>query len=439
MNSTVAAHAGLVILLCVSGCGGSGSVPASDERAATTSLVVGSTVGEWGLLAVPRGGGKAELRSLASPDSVIWTGSTDLPVIQDLRPLGDLMIVLLAENGRVSRYDPLIDREEQVARLSPSAVFGGASVSAVALIDFESQVVHEIATDHAAEYPVDEAVTWASPVDGGLAVLTDSEPPRLLLRRRTDSELVLDVETGGRPVLVTAWGQQVVLVGANGHSVQIYATDDGSLVGEVDVGGSISAMAASPSSHEIYVSIESPPRLVVVNRFGLSAREVTASAVPIQELRPELFGGSIFIRTADGIGQFESGDAIIRPLAGTWRSDLPLGLASGRTIVLDDDEAHLLTAGNAVGTVLAGGAPTWWIPLRWNPTFERVMDQPAVAILPDVQAQDAAVLEPDGPVATPQDSPTGEAGHYAIVVSARQRSGVADLMKTLADGGYPTR
>jgi hypothetical protein len=376
---------------------------------------------------------------LENPDSVVWSGSTDLPVIQDLRPLGDLMVVLLTETGGVLRYNPVTDQLEQVARISADAEFGGAAESAVALIDFESQVVHEIATDHTAEYPMDESVIWASPVDGGLAVLTDSDPPRLRLSRRADAEVVLDTEVAGRPALITAWGKQAVLVGPDRHTVQIYATDNGSLVGEVDVGGSISALAASPSSHEIYVAIDDPPGIAVVNRLGLSARQVTGSAAPIQELRAELFGGSILIRTQDGIGQIGSGDLPIRPVAGTWRSDLPLGLSSDRTIILDDDEAHLQATGNSVSTVLAGGAPTWWVPLRWNPGVLSVVDETVPTTPSDDQAPDEALADPDGLPTPTSDVLSGQAGHYAIVVSARQRSGVADLLSTLAAGGYPTR
>lgn len=441
MSSTAAKSAGLLLLLCGSACGGSGAASAEDESATPSSLVVGTTLGEWGLLTVPRGGGRADLRPMANPDSVVWTGSTDLPVIQDLRPLGDLMIVLLTENGRVLRYDPLADQMEQVASLSHDAGFGGVAVSAVAVIDFESQVVHEISTGYVSEYALEEAVSWASPVDGGLAVLTASDPPRLVVTRRTgtDSEVVLDVEAGGQSVLVTAWGQRIVLVGPGGQSLQIHATDDGTLIGEVDVGGHVRALAASPSSHEIYASLDDPPRLVIVNRFGLSAREVTASMALIQELRPEMFGGAVFIRTVDGQGRIESGETVLRPLTGTWRSDLPLGLSAGRTIVLDDDEARLLTVGDAVGSVLAGGAPAWWVPIRWNPASATVADRPAATTPAELQARDVPVGGTEGRNQTAPDAKAGRAGHYAIVASARQRSGVADLLATLADGGYPTR
>jgi len=379
------------------------------------------------------------LRPLAIPDSVVWTGSTDLPVIQDVRALGDLMVVLLSEDGRLFRYEPITGQLEQVARVPRDAVIGATAVSAVAVIDHERQVIHEVATDRTTEYPLEDSAAWASPVDGGLAVLTTSDPPRLQITRRTDSEVVLDVEVGGQAVLVTAWGQRIVLTGPGGQSVQIFATDDGTLVGEADVGGPIRALGASPSSHEVYVSIDDPPRLAVVSRFSLSVREVTESAAPIQEFRPGVFGETVFVRTADGIGELVSGEAVVRPLVGAWRSDLPLGISSGRTIILADDEAHLLAVDDEVGSVLAGGAPTWWVPLRWNPGRERVVDQQAVTTGTDPQTQDVAVSEPEADPSTVSDSTAGKAGHYAIVVSARQRSGVADLLGTLADAGYPTR
>ena len=434
-----ARHAGLVAALCAAACGGPGSSPASDGSAPAASLVVGSTMARWGLLTIPRGGGQADLRPMASPDSIVWTGSTDLPVIRDIRPLGDLMVVLLAEDGRVLRYDPSTDQLTQVAHLSSDAGFSGATGSALALIDAETQVVIEIGPDYVSDYSVPEAVSWASPVDGGLAVLTASNPPRLRLSRRGDSDVVLDVEAGGLATLVTAWGRRIVLTGPGGHNVQFYATDDGSLVGEVDVGGPIRALEASPSSHEIYVSIDDPPRLVRVNRLGFSAQEVAEFASAIRELRSGLFGGTVLIRTADGIGQIEVGEANWHPLTGTWRSDLPLGLPAGRTIVLEDDESSLVSMGEAVGSVLAGGAPAWWIPLRWNPVSSRLANQRAASMPQAPQGRDAAVQAPSGDEARVEATIGGRAGHYAIVVSARQRAGVADLLVTLAGGGFPTR
>ncbi len=439
MSLTAARHAGLVATLCAAACGGSGSSSASEGSEPATSLVVGSTILQWGLLTIPRGGGLADMRPMASPDSIVWTGSTALPVIKDLRPLGDLMVVLLAEDGRVLRYEPLTDRMTQVAQVSSTAGFGDASGSAVALTDPGNQVVIEIGLEHVSDYAVAEAVTWASPVDGGLAMLLASDPPRLRLIRRGDSEAMLEMEAGGPTALVTAWGKRLVLTGPGDHTLQFYATDDGSLVGDVDVGGPVRALEASPSSHEIYVSIDDPPRLVRVNRLGFSAREVAEFASSIQTLRSGLLGGTILIRTADGIGQVEAGEATWQPLRGTWRSDLPLGLPAGRTIVLEDDESRLVTVGDAVGRVLAGGAPAWWVPLRWSPVASKTPNQltensPAMPQALDGEVQDSAA----GAEAPARETIGGRAGHYAIVVSARQRAGVAGLLATLADGGFPT-
>lgn len=440
MSLTAARYAGLIAIACAAACGGSGSAPASDGSAPATSLVVGSTMAQWGLLTIPRGGGRADLRPLASPDSVVWTGSTNLPVIRDLRPLGDLMVVLLAEDGRVLRYDPVADQMTQVAHLSSDAGFGGATGSAVALTDAENQRVIEIGPEYVSDYSVPESVSWVSPVDGGLAILAASDPPRLRLIRRGDSEVVLDVEAGGLTALVTAWGRRIVVTGPGGHNVQFYATDDGSLVGEVDVGGPIRAFEASPSSHEIYVSIDDPPRLIRVNRLRFSAQEVAEFSSPIQRLRSSLFGGAVLIRTADGIGQIGAGEDTWQPLTGTWRSDLPLGLPAGRTIVLEDDESRLVTVGDVAGRVLAGGAPAWWVPLRWNPVSSRTAEKRAANMPSAPRARDAADQDLPAGDGVPAEATIGaRAGHYAIVVSARQRAGVADLLATLAAGGFPTR
>ncbi|MFQ5530918.1 MAG: hypothetical protein ACE5FP_11305, partial [Gemmatimonadota bacterium] len=326
-----AKYSGLVAVMLFAACGGSEAGAGDDEAASVSSLVVGSTADRWGLLTLPRGGGPAELRPVGHPDSVVWTGSTELPVARDLRPVGDRMVVLLAEDGRVLRYDPLEDAVSEVVRLSPEATFVSGSGASTVLIDSAGRDVHVVGPESASRFSPAQGVSWAAAFDGGLALLTTSEPPRLRLIHQADGEVVLDVATGGAAALMTAWGQRVVAVGEDGRHVRIFATDDGSLVGEVHLGGRIRALAASPSSHEIYASTDDPPRLFRIGRVSLAVREVGEFASSIEALRPGLFGGAVLVQASDGIGQLAAGESTWRSLAGAWRSDLPLSLPGDRT------------------------------------------------------------------------------------------------------------
>ncbi|MDH3427258.1 MAG: SPOR domain-containing protein [Gemmatimonadota bacterium] len=428
-------------LLCLA-CGEQGA-DAADEEATVSALVVGSTAEMWGLLTVPRGGGPAELRHVGVPDSILWTGSTDLPVARDLRRLGDVMVVLLTENGRVLRYDPLEDSVGQVLRLSPDATFADVSGAYATLLDSDHRIVHVVTPAGLSEYAASEDVSWAAAFDGGLVLRTASEPSRLLLIDQETDEVILDAATGEPPPLVTAWGQRLVVVAEDERHLRIFATDDGSLVGEVDMENSIRSLAASPSSHEIYVATDDPPRLHRVSRFSLDVREIGEYATSIVDLRSGLFGGALLVRAEDGIGEIAAGQSAWRSLAGSWRSDLPLSLPGGRTIVLRDDEAHLRGFVEPSEQVLAGGSPAWWVPVRWNAGG----GGPPSLTEPNLEAQSGRadrtgdrVAQPRGSDdAAPADQTIEQAGHYAIVASARQPAGVEALLARLAEGGYPTR
>jgi len=68
-----------------------------------------------------------------------------------------------------------------------------------------------------------------------------------------------------------------------------------------------------------------------------------------------------------------------------------------------------------------------------------VMDLPVGITPSDVPTDVGAAQDTLADTPANLESETGRAGHYAIVVSARQRSGVADLLASLAEAGYPTR
>lgn len=452
---------GLLALLATAACGDDARERIEGERQ-TAELIVGSAAAEWGLLTIPRSGGAPDLRSIVDPDSVVWRGETELPVARGAWPVGEAAAVLLAEDGTVQRYSPVTDEATELARLSPEARLSGQSSSAVVLVDSAGRFVYEVGADFVHGYRLDAPASWAGPIEGGVAVLTGDRPSRLLLLQRTDSAQAVEIpDAGAPPALVTAFGRRVVVTGPDGRRVRIYSTaEDPGLVGDAEAGGMIRALGASPSSHEIYAALDEPPRLERISRFSLSSEELTKLPAPGDAIRPGLFGGALLVETGSGVVRIRTGESTARPLPGTWRSDLPLGLPGDLTIVLRDDEARLVSvADTASGAVLAGGAPRWWIPLRYNPSVardrdlrqaldemgaetggeaaaaagetparpaDRTSDERAAADVPEVSDAPAAAGE-------------GPPGFYAIVASTRQREGVETLVASLAEAGYPTR
>ncbi len=445
----------LVAILVAGACGESTDEAIRSERDAA-ELVVGSTASEWGLLTVPRGGGMAELRTVVAPDSVVWTGSAELPVADGAWALGEEVIVLRAESGAVVRYGPVEDEVERLATLSEEAQATAATPAAIVFLDSAGSFAYEVGSEYEHGYTLDPPAAWAGPIEGGLAVLTRGDPSDLLLLQRADSAVAAEIENaGGPPALVTAWGRRIAVTGPDGRSVRLYATeDDGELVGEVELDGGVRGLAASPSSHEIYATLDDPPRLQRISRFSLEADDPIGLEAAADRIRPGLFGGSLLVETSEGTSRFRTGSRTAARLPGDWRTDLPLGLPGDLTIVLVEDEARLVSVNDSAGAVLAGGAPHWWLPVHYNPSLggepdlrEALDDLGRTAGAPGGPPADTADAAPsdESDVGVPQigrdpaAAQEGPPGFYAIVASARQRSGVEDLLGSLSEAGYPTR
>lgn len=449
----------VAVLLAVAACGDGARERAEGEQR-TADLVVGSAAAEWGLLTIPRAGGTPDLRPIGDPDTVVWSGQTKLPVARGAWPVGDAAAVVLAENGQLVRYDAARDDTTRLLRLSAEGRLAGRSASALVFVDSAGRFAYEVGADFAHAYPLEMPAAWVGPIDGGVAVLGTGGSPGLRLLPRADSGQVVEIPDAGRPpALVTAFGRRIVVTAPDGRAVRIFSTgEDAALVGEADVDGPIRALAASPSSHEIYAAIEDPPRLERISRFSLSTDELADLDAPADEIRPGLFGGELLVHVGAGIGRVRMGETRAVPLAGEWRADLPVGLPGDRTILLRDDEARLVSSSDsASGITLAGGSPRWWIPVRYNPSAGRAPDvrqalegtgrptggeaaapegEPSRADSVGAEIEDTDMPQVSG---EPERAREGPPGFYAIVASTRQREGVEALVGSLAEAGYPTR
>lgn len=444
----------VVAALALTACGDESPDEVIDSERRVASLVVGSAAAEWGLLTIPRRGGTADVRPVVDPDSIVWNGATEIPVVQGAWSLGDGSVILLAEDGTLVRYEIPADEVTELAELSGEAHVSGISSSSVVFVDSAGRFVFEAGGEHAQGYSLPEPAVWAGPIDGGVAVLIGGDASRLRLVQRADTAATVEIPDAGRPpALVTAWGRRVVVTGPSGRSVRIYAIEDeGRLVGEAEVDGTVRALGASPSSHEIYVALDAPPRVARLSRFSLETQSLGSLPAAADRMRPGLFGGSLFLRTPEGLARIRIGQDEAAEFVGEWRSDLPLGLPGDLSIALVDDEARLVSVADTGGVVLAGGAPRWWVAVRFNPAADRdgelreaLDDLGATAGAPDPN-EDGAAGEPVGDAEMPdidRDGPAaadeGPAGYYAIVTSARQRTGVVSLLETLSEAGYPTR
>ena len=420
-------------------------------------LVVGTSVDQWSLLSLPRNGGLAEARDLSDLGRVVWTGTTELPASVEARVLPGGRVILRTAEGIVHTYDPVSDALVRVGEIAPESIWLGDDL--VGLYLSPGGALLEISRDGVWSYGLEGEVAWAAPADGGVLVVLDegSEQRTLwLLNRDEDEPVEMGTASVGLPGVVTAWGRRAVLASTAGRGLVVLTVDPIEQAGEVDVDGSITTLAASPSTHEIYVALDAPPRLVAVNRFNLASRTVAELRGPVTSIRPSLFGEGILV-AQDGEASWVpvGGGSPVR-LGSDWREDLPVGLPDGRVVAVTTDRivAVDVVAGGQVD-IEGAQVDSWWLPIHWNPTSAAVRTDRVTGQVvggdsspsedPDGAIDRAAANEPPAAPGVPRTEPARPAesgpppGFYAIVGSARQSQGIRSLVESLEDAGFATQ
>lgn len=460
------------VLVAAAACGDGDAGPGSEVPLTGVSEVAGTDLEEWSLLAVPRDGGRPEARSVSDPGEVVWTGETRLPAAASIHLLDGPLVVLRTPDGGVYRYDPLTDELTQVGRAGEDASWAASGRDGV-LADPGGALL-QIGAEGAWRYELDGRPAWAGPVaDGGVAVLVerDDAPPALwLVRRGTEGPAARSDPEVRAPVLVTAWGTRLAAVGGDGETLRFVAVPSLSPAGDVALPGPVGALAASPSSHEIYAGVGAPPRVVRVNRFTDEARTLVEVEREVRNLRTAPLGSALLVD--DGGAPLwvpvDGGEA--RRLEGEWRDDLPLVAPDGRVLLARDGGMALWSPDDG-GTTEAIDAPAgrWWGAVEWNPAPPAVVSDrveaesvtgatdtdarrqgrpPADSLVPEAAPDTAAGADTArgrrGPGGEEARGDTAAArsgltpGFYAVVVAAREEDGVRRLLDGLSEAGYPT-
>lgn len=479
--------AALAAALLPLACGGEGGEEAprrSPDPVRGAALVVGSTAGSWGLLVVPWAGGRPELRALDDPSRTIWNGRTSLPPSVEAHALEGGVVVLLTEGGTVERYDAAVDAVAAVGRVGGGATwerFGGVG----AWLEADRRSALLVSATDAWRVSLPEDARWVAPVGLGslAAILGTAEEGRAVVLASREETSDGSAEDGAGPgpdargdpplplrppAAVTAFGRRLAAVGADGRRLVLLSLPELETLGEVEFEGSVRSLAASPSTHEIYVAVgEAPARLVAFDRLAGRTRVWAEIEGPVAWIRPAVLGGHLLVggRERAWLVPLGGGEAVALP--GRPRADLPVGLPGERALVRTDAgvaEWFRDAGGEGRLSPARGPGEAWWLPVRWRPPSpERVaaadgpaesgsVEDPGAAEGPEAgeRLADAAARPAGSPGAadaaapgTPSPPPEEavrldhlEPGFYAIVSSSQRREAIAALVGGLSEAGF---
>lgn len=440
-------------------CGGDGGTapegagPPELEGSALEAEVVGR---DWSLLAVPRDGGTVEARSVEDPSRVVWEGETELPAAAGIHLLDGPVVVVRTADGVVHRYDPRADELVRIGTVAAGSRWTSWDRYGV-FADSAGSMLLEIGPEGSWRYELAAPPSWAVPVEGGrVAALVRSDPgSSLWLVARGGSEPEARQEGGfAVPGLSTAWGRRLVLTGGDGSTLRFVTVSSLTGAGEATVRGAVSALAASPSSHEIYAGVADPPRLVRVNRFARQVDEMVSLPRPPREIRPAVLGDFLLVDDGGDPLMVALGGDAMRRVAGEWRADLPMGTPDGRVLLAREGELFSWDPGGGDDArPVDGPAGRWWGAVRWNPAPPPVVaeslegERTAAGRARADSLRDSLARALDSVPARPPDTtPAADsarqegppAGYYAVVVAAREEDGVEEMVAGLRDAGYPT-
>ena len=420
---------------------------------------MGSTLDEIGVLVLSPAGGKAVWRPLRDVLAPEWESSLELPAFTEAHPAGGGAIALLERDGEVSRFVPGAESIERLDRLEAEGVRWVASDEGGAFLGEPGGEVVAVLPDRAWRYDVGGPVDWVGVVHEGVAVLMPDHELRLLASGGEEAP-VAPAAGLRRPGLVTAWGRRLAFVDAeDGRVRRLLTVDPPENAGPVQLDGQVTAIAASPSTHELYAGISDPPGVATVNRFSFSQKALTRLDRAPVDLRPSLFGDFLLAYDGERILRIELQNGKVSEIPGEWRADLPLGLPDGAVLTRREGKVLLVDAqGRIMEDSLAGSSVATWLPIRWTPVARltpEALEGERVVVAPGRPAAgtgegagqpdaDRRAADPETGADPPTDRPAADdpgvpPGFYAIVGSARQRQGIEALVTDLQGAGFPVQ
>lgn len=401
---------------------------ASAERGALLGRIDG-----WGLLGVPLDDGPLAYLSAENLVAPTWA-PPELDRIGYVWP-GDDAIWLQFEDTRIAQYDyptgHLLTFDSLNAEIHQAVALQGRSALA--------------ARSESSVQLVAAASSWRLSLGGRLDRLVNAGGSRVVavVGGEPQSEMVVIEPPAAEPLArrqvsgvqdlaIMPWGDELYYLSRDDADTVVHGLSLPELgnLEDIPLPEHGSALAVTPSAHRLYVAAEQ--NLHIIDR--LRPRPVRQISLPgsASALRFGLNGAVLMARLEeDQVAVIRVGvDSVLGVIPAEWDEHLPLALPGGRLVARLGQELVLYDVPRLVEAARAETRPGQvWLAVKWQPPRPRTE-----------LARRTAAPPAQG---VPRPATTGESeagvgsGHYAVVVAARQRDNVDQLVAWLQNVGYP--
>ncbi len=397
------------------------------------------------MLGLPLLGGPFSYRSAERLELPTWA-SSDLEPLLDAWP-GVRTIWVQFSDSLIGRYDystgHLLAFEESSGPVRLALALADASGLVVGRGD---GVLELIGGPERWSYALEGRLTSLESAGEGrfVAVVEQAAGAELLLMQPPQAEPIARRRVSGvRDLVVTAWGTKIYYLPTDGervvHGLTLPDLEEGEDFALAEAG---EAIAATPSSHRLYVSASRS--LSVFDRLrGEKLKDVPLPG-EITSMRFGPTGAKLLGRLASegAVAVIQVGvDSVLGVIAAEWGDNLPVALPGDRMIARQESALLLYDLSSLLEIArIELEDPRIWLPVEWQPPRPRLELAHRTSV-PAASQMEATSVEPVEEGVANDSSAThvemdAPPGYYAVVLAARTQPGVDDLVAWLKGVGY---
>jgi hypothetical protein len=407
---------------------------ASAERGSLLGSIEG-----WGLLGVPLDDGPLAYLSAENLVSPTWA-PPELDRIGHAWP-GEDAIWVQFDDSRIALYDyptgHLLSFDSLNADIDRAVALQGRS----ALVARGESSVQLVAAASSWRLSLGGRVDRLVKAGGSRVVaVVEGEPQSevVVIEPPAAEPLARRQVAGVQDLVVMPWGDELYYLSRDDADTVIHGLSLPELgnLEDIPLPKHGRAIAVTPSAHRMYVAAGQD--LHVIDRLGV--RPIRQISLPgsASALRFGLNGAVLMARLegADQVALIRVGvDSLLGVIPAEWDEHLPVGLPGGRLVARLGQELVLYDVPRLVEAARAETRQGQvWLAVKWQPPRPRTELARRTASPP---AQTAAPRPADSADEAAGSESGVRSGHYAVVVAARQRDNVDQLVAWLKSVGYP--